>query len=255
MSKPKLSDSILLMPSTKSTKKPSSQASKKAVSQKTSRPAKKQAIESQGSQDLSISSIPFSKSQIIDTVRNNRKYLLILLLLVLAVLVYLNRSMFVAATVNGQPVFTSQLSQRMASLYKEKTLQQMVDETIIEQEAVKKGVRVTDQQIKDKMVEVEKSYGGAEIFDSLLAQQGLTRDEFARQTKLNLIVEALYKNEASASADEIEKFMEGNSNIPEATDPAKFRALAEEQVKQQNLYKIIGQKFQELKQQAKVTIF
>lgn len=187
--------------------------------------------------------------------RFGKKFLLILVLIALVGLVYWKKSWFVAATVNGQPITTLELNQRLSKTYKERTINQMVNEKILEQEARKKGISVTPQEIQSKITEVEEQYGGAETFDSLLAQQGITRDDFTKQTRLQLIVEKMYQNEASPSAQEIEQFLSENKDNPEATNAAKFRETAIENLKQQKLSEIFNQKFQELKQSANVQIF
>jgi len=187
--------------------------------------------------------------------KRRRGFWLIVLLIGLLLLAYYKKGWFVSATVNGQPITRLELTKRMDALYKDKVIAQMVNEKILEQEAAKKGVSVSQKEIDDKMAEVETQYGGKDSFNQLLQQQGLTRDEFNRQTKYQLIVEKLFSSEASPSAADVQKFMDQNKNAPEATDEAKFKILAEKQVKQDNLSKIFNDKFQQLKTSAKVQLF
>jgi len=187
--------------------------------------------------------------------RLGKKGFLFILVLGLALLVFYKKEWVVAALVNNQPITTAELTQRLYKLHKEAVLNQLINEEILMQEAAKKGITVTQKEIDDKILELEEQYGGKESFEGLISQQGLTREEIARQTRFQLTVEKLYKDEATASAEEIEKFMEENSNIPEATEPAKFRELAEEQVKQSKLSQIFNAKFQALKQATKIQIF
>lgn len=187
--------------------------------------------------------------------RRNKKFLWIVLIIGLLLLAYYKKSWFVAATVNNQPITTLELNQRMGSLYKDKVLSQMTNEKILEQEAAKKRVSVSQSEVDSKASEVETQYGGKDSFESLLQQQGLTRDEFLRQIKFQLLVEKLYQGEATASAEDVKKFMDENASLPEATDEAKFKEVAEKAVKQDKLSQIFNEKFQQLKQAAKVQIF
>lgn len=189
------------------------------------------------------------------TYQKDKRAWIIILLLGLALLAYYKKGWFVAATVNNQPITSIELNQRLNKMYKDQTLNQMINEKILEQEAAKKGINITQEEIDTKISELENQYGGKEIFESLLMQQGLSRDEFERQTKFQLIIERLYSSEVSPSAEEIQKFMEENIDSPEATEPAKFRQTAETSLRQQKLSTIFNQKFQELKQAAKVQIF
>ena len=131
----------------------------------------------------------------------------------------------------------------------------MINEAILQQEATKKGVGITPADLDQKAKETEAQYGGTAAFDSLLSQQGLTRADFLAQTRIQLMVEKLYSNEASPSSADIDQFMKDNQNNPEASDAAKFRQTATDQIRQQNLSKIFNEKFQVLKQAAKIQIF
>lgn len=186
---------------------------------------------------------------------SRRNLLIAIIALVLLVLIFYKRNLIIAAMVNNQPVTSLELQQRLNKLYKNQVLNQIVNEKIIEQEAAKKGIFVTPKQINDKIAETENQYGGTETFESLLAQQGLSREEFARQIKYQLIVEQLYKEETNPTEDEIQKYIEANKDDPEATDAAKFKQTAQNALKQQKLGQVFNQKFQELKQSAKVQIF
>lgn len=184
-----------------------------------------------------------------------RGFWLIILIIGILLLAFYKKQWFIAATVNNQPITMLEVIQRMNTLYKERTLTQMVNEKILEQEAAKNKIVVTQEEVDEKIAETEKQYGGKENFEMLISQQGITRSELARQTRFQLIVEKLYEKEATVSAEDVQKFMDENSNIPEATEPAKFKKLAEDQLKQQKISTIFNEKFQALKQAAKIQIF
>ena len=186
--------------------------------------------------------------------KDKRFYLVILILGILLLLIY-KKSWIVAAIVNGEPIPTFTVNQKLNSLYKEKILTQIINEKILEQEARKQGIVISPQQIQEKVAEAETSYGGKETFEMLLSQQGLTRDEFLNQTRLQLLVEKLFEKESSPSAEEVQKFMTDNKSLPEATEEAKFKALAEDSVKNNKLSTIFSEKFQELRKNAKISIF
>ncbi len=178
-----------------------------------------------------------------------------LILIGLGAILYLNKDWFVAGTVNGKPVLASEVNQRLNDTYRTQVLNQIINEKIIEQEAQSKGVSISDDVVNSKIKEIEDQYGGADTFNSLLSQQGVTRDQFTKQTKLQLVVENLYKDSLNPTEEEIQKFMEENSSLPEATEPAKFRELASSQIKQQKLSEVFSQKFQELRSSANIQLF
>lgn len=185
----------------------------------------------------------------------DRRTTLIILVIGLLLLVVYKKGLLLAATVNSEPITTLELIQRLYAQGKERTLSQIINEKLLEQEAKKKGVSVSAAEVEQKVSELETQYGGREAFMTLLSQQGLDRNAVVKDTRFQLIVERLYEKEASPTAEDIEKFMEANKDVPEATEPAKFRRATEEQVKQQKLSQLFQEKFQELRKNAKITTF
>lgn len=185
----------------------------------------------------------------------SKRNLIILLALGLLLLAYYKKSWFVAALVNNQPITSLELQTRLNQQFRSQLLNQMINEKIIEQEAVKKGVTVTFGDINSKVAETENQYGGTEPFNTLLSQQGVSRDDFIKQIKLQLIVEKIYESDINPTEDEIKQFIDQNKSDPEATDAAKFRGTATNLIRQQKLQTVFQEKFQQLKQSAKITIF
>ena len=97
--------------------------------------------------------------------------------------------------------------------------------------------------------------GGAQALDNLLSQQGQSRDTIRQQLKLQLSIEKLYTNDATVSAEEVTKFIEQNKDQLRATDSAGQEKEAYDNLKNQKLTQIFSQKFQELRQKAKIQIF
>ncbi len=190
----------------------------------------------------------------------NRRAVVFLILIGLVLLIYYKKSWFVAATVNGQPISNIELAQRMYGLYKGDTVKQLVNEKILEQAAAKSGVFVQDAEVNQKLQDdITKKYGGQDSLNSAIAQQGADKNSVLGQlrttAKIELLVEGLYGKEASPTATQIDQYMKDNANLPEASDAAKFKALATDAVKQDNLNKLLSSKFQALKQAAKIQIF
>lgn len=185
----------------------------------------------------------------------NRKFYLGILIIGLLLLAVYKKSWIVAATVNGRPIFNLELQQRLNEAYRSQTLNQMVNEKLILDEAQKKGVVVTEEELNNKISELEKNLGGAGVFNSLLSQQGQTRDSVKKQLRLQLLIEKLYIGEATVSAQEVNDYLAQNKDTLKASDSAGQTKEAEDSLKQQKLTQIFGQKFQALKQQANIKIF
>ncbi len=187
--------------------------------------------------------------------KSNKKTFLIILLLGLLLLAFYKKSLFIAATVNGTPITNFELISRMNQQFRTQMLDQTVNEKLIATEARKSGVIVTPQEIDQKITQLESNVGGAQMLDTLLQQQGQTRDSLKSQLAIQISIEKLYSKDATVSAQEVEDFIAQNKDQLKASDSASQTEEATDLLKQQKLSQIFNEKFQQLKQSAKIIIF
>lgn len=189
--------------------------------------------------------------------RENKNLIILLSLgvILLVVLFFLKRDWFIAATVNGNVVSNIELQQRLNEEYRSQALDQLVNEKIIFQAARERGVSVSADEVDQKVAELETRFGGVENLDNLLQQQGSTRESLRKQLEAQLSLEKMYASEATVSAEEVDQYIKDNKALLTSTDSDQIRAEAEKNLKEQKLFSLFSQKFQELKDAAKVTIF
>ena len=187
--------------------------------------------------------------------RSSKKFYLVLIIAGLVLLVMYKKSWFVAATVNGSPVSNLELQMRLNKQFRTQTLTQMINEKIILSEAAKNNATASEAEVNKKIAEIETSVGGAQSLDTMIAQQGQTRESIRQQIKLQLSIEKLYANTATVSAEEVTAFLEQNKDQLRATDSAGQQKEAYDAIKNQKLTQTFSQKFQELKTKAKIQIF
>lgn len=187
--------------------------------------------------------------------RSSKKFYIILIAIGLLLLFIYKKNWFVAAMVNGSPITNLELQMKLNKQFRSQILTQLINEKIILAEAAKNNVIATEAEISSKISEIETQVGGAQALDALLTQQGQTRDSIRQQIRLQLSIEKLYVNEATVSGEEVAAFIEQNKDNLRATDSAGQQKEAEETLKNQKLSQIFSQKFQDLKQKAKIQIF
>lgn len=214
--------------------------------------APKVAIVSQAKEYASSLKLPFN---IPTNYRPSKRAYLIILVIGLLLLASYKKSWFVAATVNGAPITNFELLSKMNDQYRKTTLNSMVNEKIISGEAQKKGVTASEQEITNKITQLEGNVGGAQALDGLLTQQGQDRAGLRKQLQVQIMIEKLYDNEATVSAAEVNQFIDQNKDQLQATSSAAQAKEATDIIKQQKLQKIFSDKFQQLKQNAKIVIF
>ncbi len=185
----------------------------------------------------------------------NQIILLVAALLV-AMFLYL-KGLFLAALVNGSAITRLSVIQRLEKTAGKQTLDALITKELILQEAGKRKITISDQEIDKEISRIEanvKRQGGT--LDQALAAQGMSRVDFREQVKLQKILEKMFSEQLKVTEKEIDQFIETNkNNLPQAQDPSVIR----EQVRQQLQQNKLGQKVQELidklRKSAKINYF
>jgi hypothetical protein len=179
--------------------------------------------------------------------------IVIVVLLAAGVLLYFNRKLFIAATVNGSPIFRSQLNSVLLSRYGKQTLESMVSEQLIAEEAQKAGVTVTQQEILKKEDEVVKSLGSDVNIDQLLEYQGISREDFDKQIKVQLLVQKILGKDVKITDSDIDGFIATSAARLTATEPATMREEAKQMILDEKVGEQIQTWFSTIKDKAKIT--
>lgn len=208
-----------------------------------------------GSTQSSTDKVRNGLTTLLNSFQFNKRTYFIIILLGLLLLAFYKKDWLVAATVNGAPISNFEVLGRLNQQYRSQVLNQMVNERIITDEAKKNNVTVSNEEVDNKISQLEANVGGTEALDGLLVQQGQTRSSLRDQLRIQIMIEKLYAQDATSSAEEINAFMEENKDQLQATTSAEQVKEAEEILTQQKLAKVFNQKFQELKEKAQVKIF
>lgn len=187
--------------------------------------------------------------------RSSKKFYIILVIAGLLLLAVYKKNWFIAAMVDGSPITNLDLQMRLNQDFRTQTLTQLINEKIILNEAAKNNAIISEAEINQKIKDIETNVGGAQALNSLLSQQGQTKETIKQQIKLQLTIEKLYAKNATVSAEEVTNFIEQNKDNLKATDSAGQQKEAYDAVKNQKLTQIFSQKFQELQTKAKTQIF
>lgn len=183
----------------------------------------------------------------------SRKRLVIIALGLLAALfIWLNKSWLIAGWVNGQPTFRFQLEDRMVKRYASTTLDEMISEQIVRQEAAKRGIKVTSQEVSGKIAEIEKSLSGKVSLSEALTQQGMTMADFQNQVELQIMVEKLTVDQTKVTDQEVADYITNNKATLVATQEADMKLEATKALVSQKTSTAFQKLFSDLKAQAKV---
>jgi hypothetical protein len=177
------------------------------------------------------------------------------LVILFVILLATNKGLVLAAVVNGKPVFSWQLTQTLKSRFGAQTLEGMIGEMLVADEAKKQGVAVAPEELEAKRAEVVASLGGEAQFEDLLSFQGMTRADFENQIRLQLLVQKLLGAGVEVTEEEIDVYVRDNAATLTATDPAQLRVEARNVILDQKVSEKIQPWFLELKDNAKIMRF
>lgn len=192
------------------------------------------------------------------TVPVPRKYIILgaVIIALLGLAGYMFSKWMVVAKVNGDVVTRTEYTKELEKTAGKQVLEGLTTKRIIEQEAKKKNITVTDAEINAEFKKIEeqlKTQG--QSLDQILAFQGMTRDGLKEQIVVQKTVEKLVGN-VTVATEEVEKYIEENEALAgEDTDLEALRTRANDELKQQKTDAKIQELIANLRKNAKVEYF
>lgn len=116
----------------------------------------------------------------------------------------------VVATVNGENISKDELYDAMLKQSGQQALDSLISKKIIELEAKKQKITVSEKDIQDELEKYYEKYGGKEAFTQALAQNGFTIDEVKKDLELTVKVNKLLKPRIKISEEELKTYFEEN---------------------------------------------
>ena len=156
--------------------------------------------------------------------------------LVLGVLYYF-RGLFIAATVNGQPISRIKIIQSLEKSGGKSALDNAITEALVLQEAKKLNKTATAAQIDAEVDNIRKQLqASGQTLDSALKAEGATMEQFRKQIMLQKTLENILADKIQVTQAEVDKFIEDNkSAIPEGMAKEEVEKIAQQNVRSQKL--------------------
>lgn len=188
---------------------------------------------------------------------NKRNVLILLGVIIVAGVLYYLKGLFVVALVNGQPITRLQVIQELEKRGGQQTVSSLVTQALILQEAKKQGVNVTNTEIDEEVKKVEDSMEEqGQSLDDALVFQGLTRDDFEEQIRVQKLVEKMLAKDIQVSDKEVSDYIEQNKdNIPPDMEPEEVTSSARQQLKDQKLSSRVQEWLADLQSKANIQYF
>lgn len=183
------------------------------------------------------------------------KVALIIVILGLIAIFVSNKGLLVAAVVNRKPIFRWQLTKVLTSRFGAQTLDSMISQALVDEEARKAGITIASADIAQKESELVASLGGSVSLEDVLKYQGMTKADFEDQLRLQLTVEKLLGKDMTIADADIDRYIATNGSTLTATDEAGLREEAKQAIFSQQINEKLQTWFSEVKTKAKILRF
>ena len=178
------------------------------------------------------------------------------LIIAAAALAYNFKGLLIAATVNGSPITRLAVIEQSERAAGKTTLETMINQKLIDGEAQKRGVTVSEDEISTRMKIVEDQIvaQGATLAQAL-AEQGMTQAEFKKWTVTQLELEKLLADKTQVTDAEVAQYIKDSGQTVPAGQEADYQGRAKDALQQQKLSEAASSFMDSLRSQASIRYF
>ncbi len=191
----------------------------------------------------------------------NKKLIIVLaaIIFIIVALALYYKSLFVAATVNGQPITRIAVVKQLEKQSGKQTLDALVTQTLILQEAKKRNINITQKDVDTELGKITKNVEAqGSTLDQALAAQGMTKNQLMEQIKIQIALDKMVGNDFKASQKEIDEFVtQTQAQLPEGstTTAAEIQSQAKSQIAQEKKQQAMQELIAKLQKEAKIKTF
>lgn len=130
--------------------------------------------------------------------------------LIIVLVVQKDENKTAVATVNGTKITKEQLYDKLVELGGESTLQSMITEELINQEAEKAKVTVTEADIDAEIEDLKAQFGGEAAFNAALSQSSMTLEDLRESMPMQVKIRKILEPQVTVTDDEIKEYYDTN---------------------------------------------
>jgi len=189
-------------------------------------------------------------------IKFSKKLLTVVFVLLLFLgLVYFSRRFLIAANVNGKSISRLSVLKKLEKQGGKKILETMITQVLIQQEAEKRKIIVSQKDTDTEMKKIEANVSSqGSTLDQALQTQGMTKNDLIEEIKVQLMLQKMAGNDIKISDKEIDDFINANKN-QQGFDKEIPKEQVATQLKQQKLQQKMQSFITDLKAKAKINYF
>ena len=184
-------------------------------------------------------------------------FLLGLIFLLVLGFIYFSVRFLLVASVNGQLIDRLTIIKKLEKQGGEKTLDVIILKMLINQEAKKRKVTVSQEDIDAEIQKIETNVTAqGSTLNQLLQQQGMKKSDLTEEVKIQLLVSKMVGDNINVTDKEVDDYIDSQKiQISPNPDQEFPREQIKQQVKQQKLQQKIQTFVADLKTKAKISYF
>lgn len=128
------------------------------------------------------------------------------------VLVGCNQSSDYVAKVDGELILQTDLDEALRNQYGAEVLDTLINNKIVEMEAKKEGITVSDETIQTEYDELVESYGGEDAVQDILEENGLTIDSVKDNIRMYQLTKDVIAASIEISDEEVAQYFTDNKD-------------------------------------------
>lgn len=180
----------------------------------------------------------------------------LLALVVIGGLLYAFRTQLLAATVNDEMITRWKLIRELEKQNGAQVLDSLITETLVMQEAKKKGVSISEAELAEELKKIEERFTAqGQNLDEVLKMQGYSKEDLRRQVMLQKLVEKMTADKVTITDEEVVKYITDNKQFLQASGSAEQKTEATEQLRQEKISQESQQWIEELKNNSDIKYY
>ncbi len=182
-------------------------------------------------------------------------YVLLLLAFILVLFAWKNKPLFIAAIVNGKPISTFRVNQRLQQVDAGQTVDSLITEILFRDEIKKRNIVISEQELNSRIDQIRKTVPQNSSLEKELELRNTNLEEVKGQLRLQLGAEKLAGKDISLTDTDIDSFIKQNEKLMTATTTAEKRNQADQYLRSQKITENLTKLITDLRSKAKITRF
>lgn len=174
----------------------------------------------------------------------------------LGAIVYSLLGHVVAATVGWSPISRYAVIRELETIYGKNALDSLITKKLIEQEALRQGIAVSEEDINEELENIKKQLAAqGQTLEAILKLEGMTMGDLKKQIIYRKQMEKLADSEVAVEEAEVEQYIKDYGLAIPKGQEITYREQLKKQLKDQKISEAVDKLIKKLRSEATIRYF